>query len=95
MASQALFGRYWEADSVIHRLDPRTKFIGVICVMVIAFSAGNFPALGVVAVFALALLRVPRAALFQRFAPYLYHALTAAALTLWLVKGGGAPCAAS
>ena len=52
-------------------------------------------ALGLAAVFALALLRVSRAVATLKLAPYLYHALTAAALTLWLVKGGEAPCAAS
>ena len=52
-------------------------------------------ALGLAAVFALALFRAPRAVPFLRFTPYLYHVLTATALTLWLVKGGEAPCAAS
>ena len=55
MAEQALFGRYWEADSVIHSLDPRTKLVGVIFMMVVAFSAGNFPAIILVAVATIAL----------------------------------------
>ena len=57
--------------------------------------AGACMAIGLSAVFVLALFRVPRAGLFLRFMPYLYHALAAIALTLWLVKGGEATCAAS
>jgi energy-coupling factor transport system permease protein len=91
MASQALFGRYWEADSVIHRLDPRTKFIGVICIMVIAFSAGNFPALGVVAVFALALpliARIPIGQALRSIAPLSFIIVLTAIFNLFWVQGG-------
>lgn len=57
--------------------------------------SGVCVAIGLLAVFAPALLNMPRADVTQRLSPYLYHALTATALTLWIVKGGGAPCAAS
>ncbi len=45
MGNDALFGRYWAADSFVHRLDPRTKLIGTIALVVIMFCAGNFWAL--------------------------------------------------
>ncbi len=70
------------ACALIRRLLPNVK-------------EGACMAVGLGAVFALALLRAPRAAAVERFAPYLYHALLAAALILWLVKGGKATCAAS
>lgn len=58
-------------------------------------KVGACMAIGLGAVFALALLRAPRAAAVERLAPYLYHALFAAAVMLWCVKGGEAGCAAS
>ena len=49
MAKGALFGRYWEAESPIHRLDPRMKIIGTVLLVITIFCAGNFPALGLIA----------------------------------------------
>ena len=60
MAEHAIFGRYWEADSPIHKLDARTKFLGVIFMMIITFSATNFGALILVAVAVMALFRISR-----------------------------------
>ena len=38
-------GRYVALDSLIHRLDPRTKFVGTIALMIAALSSHNFLAL--------------------------------------------------
>lgn len=46
---RALFGRYWKADSLIHRLDPRFKVLGTLGLVVIVFCAQNFWALGFLA----------------------------------------------
>ena len=91
MAEQALFGRYWEADSIVHRLDPRTKLIGVIFMMVIAFSAGNFFALGIVAVATLAIpiiARVPLGQAFRSIAPLSFIIVLTALFNLFWVQGG-------
>ena len=91
MAEQALFGRYWEADSVIHGLDPRTKLVGVICMMVVAFSAGNFPALGIVAVATLMLFvlaKVPFGQAFRSIAPLSFIIVLTALFNLFWVQGG-------
>ena len=72
MANQALFGRYWEADSVVHRLDPRTKLIGVVFMMVVAFSAGNFPALGIVVLATIAIVAFAPTVIVSPFCAALY-----------------------
>ena len=91
MAEQALFGRYWEADSIVHRLDPRTKLIGVLFMMVIAFSAGNFPALGIVAAATILLpiiARIPLGQAFRSIAPLSFIIVLTALFNLFWVQGG-------
>lgn len=91
MAEQALFGRYWEADSIIHRLDPRTKLVGVICMMVVAFSAGTFPALGIVALATLGIIvlaRVPFGQAFRSIAPLSFIIVLTALFNLLYIQGG-------
>ena len=91
MARNALFGRYWEADSIIHNLDPRTKLVGVIFWMVITFSAANFPALGVVVLATLALCflaRVPLGQAFRSIAPLSFIIVLTALFNLFWVQGG-------
>ena len=91
MAQQALFGRYWEADSVVHNLDPRTKIIGVIFWMVITFNAANFPALGIVAVATLVLCllaRVPLGQAFLSILPLSFIIVLTALFNLFWVQGG-------
>ena len=91
MAANALFGRYWEADSIIHRLDPRTKIVGVLVMMVITFSAATFPsqavvAAGTVALFALA--RVPLGQALRSIAPLSFIIVLTAIFNLFWVQGG-------
>ena len=91
MGNDALFGRYWAADSPVHRLDPRTKLIGTIALVVITFSAGNFWALGfvaavVVALFALA--RIPFTQALRSIAPLTFIIVLTALFILFFVQGG-------
>lgn len=91
MGNDALFGRYWAADSFVHRLDPRTKLIGTIALVVIMFCAGNFWALGfvalvVVALFALA--RIPFTQALRSIAPLAFIIVLTALFNLFFVKGG-------
>lgn len=51
MSTNALFGRYWPAESVVHRLDARTKAIGTLLWVVACFCAGNVIALCFIALF--------------------------------------------
>ena len=91
MKSGALFGRYWEAESPVHRLDPRTKIIGTLLLIVTIFCAGTFPALGIVALataglFALA--RVPLLQALRSIAPLSFIILLTALFNLFYVQGG-------
>ena len=91
MAEQALFGRYWEADSVIHSLDPSTKLVGVIFMMVVAFSAGNFPAIILVAVATIAFCligNVPISQALRSIAPLSFIIVLTALFNLFWVQGG-------
>lgn len=91
MAEQALFGRYWEADSVIHSLDPRTKLVGVIFMMVVAFSAGNFPAIILVAIATIAFCligSVPISQALRSIAPLSFIIVLTALFNLFWVQGG-------
>ena len=91
MSNDALFGRYWAADSFVHRLDPRTKLVGTIALVVIMFCAGNFWALGfvalaVVALFALA--RIPFTQALRSIAPLAFIIVLTALFNLFFVQGG-------
>ena len=41
MMDKLIFGRYIPGDSLIHRLDPRTKLLGAIWFIIIIFLANN------------------------------------------------------
>lgn len=45
MARDITFGQYFATDSVVHRMDPRAKFLLLIYLIVIIFVAGNIPSL--------------------------------------------------
>ena len=91
MPTGALFGRYWEAKSPIHQLDPRTKIIGTLLLVIAALCADSFQALGVLAVcvavfFALA--RVPLPQALRSIAPLSFIIILTALFNLFYVQGG-------
>ena len=91
MATNALFGRYWEAQSPLHRLDPRTKVAGTLILVVTIFCAWNFPALGVLAVCTAALFALARVPLLQALrsiAPLSFIIVLTAIFNLFYVQGG-------
>ena len=91
MTSGALFGRYWEAKSPVHRLDPRTKIIGAILLIVTTFCAWNFPALGALAVCVLAFFAVARIPVLQALrsiAPLSFIVVLTALFNVFYVQGG-------
>ncbi len=49
MLKDITFGQYFESDSIIHKLDPRTKLILLIAIIVFIFVSQNFFALSLVA----------------------------------------------
>jgi len=50
MMSDITFGQFIDTNSVLHKLDPRTKLLSLIAFIVFVFVANNFLSLGVLAV---------------------------------------------
>ena len=91
MSRGALFGRYWEANSPIHRLDPRTKIVGTVLLIVAVFCAGNFPALGLIAICMISMFVIARVPLFQALrsiAPLSFIIVLTALFNLFYIQGG-------
>lgn len=91
MPTGALFGRYWEADSFVHRLDPRTKITGTFLLIVTVFCAGSFAALGLVALCMAAmfvLARVPLLQALRSIVPLSFIIVLTALFNLFYVQGG-------
>ncbi len=91
MNNNALFGRYWAADSVIHNLDPRTKLIGSLALVFITFVANNFLALFLVGAAILALFElahIPLDQAFRSILPLVFIIVLTALFNLFFVRGG-------
>ena len=62
MLKDITFGQYFERDSLIHKLDPRTKLLLLLVIIVFIFVSGGWPQLGIVSIFVftvIALSKVP------------------------------------
>ena len=59
MLKDITLGQFFPGTSVIHRLDPRTKLIGVILYIVALFVAKSWISYGVVLAFLLVSIAVP------------------------------------
>ena len=91
MSSNALFGRYWSGESTVHALDPRTKVAGTLVFVIATFCAGNFPALGLVAVFLAAVIacsRIPLVQVLRSIAPLAFIIVLTVLFNLFFVQGG-------
>lgn len=51
MLKDITLGQYFPGNSVIHRLDPRTKLVALVAYIVVLFSAANWLSYGIVFVF--------------------------------------------
>lgn len=56
MAQQIVLGQYVPGDSPLHRLDPRTKLIAAILLMVLILTSFSVPSLAVLGIFVLVLI---------------------------------------
>jgi energy-coupling factor transport system permease protein len=56
MLGNISLGRYYPADSVLHRLDPRTKLLGVIVFMILIFMSQTVQAMGLLALLTIILI---------------------------------------
>lgn len=91
MSGNALFGRYWAGDSVVHRLDPRTKVLATLFVVAMIFCASNAAALAFVALFLIAVIlaaRIPLLQALRSIAPLLFVVVLTGLFNLLFVQGG-------
>ncbi len=91
MPDKAIFGRYWPADSPVHRMDPRVKLVLSLAFMVAVFCARTYAGLGVAAAFvagAYALARIPFGQALRSIGPLLFIVVVTALLNVFFVQGG-------
>ena len=91
MNNDALFGRYWAADSLVHNLDPRTKLLGTFALVIITFSANGFLAIFLAGAAILALFEIahiPLAQAFRSILPLVFIIVLSALFNLFFVRGG-------
>lgn len=91
MEQGALFGRYWEADSPVHRLDPRTKILATVLFIVIIFCASNFASLGLITLCTLGfflLARIPLLQALRSIAPLAFIVVLTALFNLFYTQSG-------
>ncbi|CEG25284.1 energy-coupling factor transporter transmembrane component T family protein [Bacillus sp. B-jedd] len=91
MMEKMIFGRYVPADSLIHRMDPRSKLILVFAFVCIVFIANNiftYALLGVYTFYLLSLSRIPIRFLLEGLKPILFLVVFTLLLHLFLTKEG-------
>lgn len=91
IGDKALFGRYWQAESPIHRLDPRTKITGTLVLVVSLFCAGSYAGLAVIAAAMIAVFlmaRVPLLQALRSILPLLFIVALTVIFNLAFVQGG-------
>ncbi|MBE3569049.1 MAG: energy-coupling factor transporter transmembrane protein EcfT [Bacillales bacterium] len=91
MMEKMIFGRYVPGDSIIHRLDPRSKLVFVIAFVCIVFLANNMATYGILAAFTLFLIflsRIPFRFLFAGLKPILWLILFTFLLQLFFTREG-------
>lgn len=60
MLKDITLGQYYQADSVIHRLDPRVKLVATLCFIVSLFVVDNFIGYAVAALFLVLVIRLSK-----------------------------------
>ncbi len=60
MLRDITLGQYYQADSVIHRMDPRTKLIGTVIFIISLFIFRNAAAFGVATIFLIAVISLSK-----------------------------------
>lgn len=67
MNDKMIFGQYYHTNSIIHKLDPRTKFISLIIFMILTFIIpfNNFILLGTLALIIVSIILLTKVSLFK------------------------------
>jgi len=90
MLKDITLGQYFPGDTPVHRLDPRTKLLAVLCYIVALFSAHSLLGYGVLAALlaiTAAISKVSAKALFRGLRPVLFILAFTAALNLFYTPG--------
>lgn len=91
MMEKMIFGRYVPQDSVVHRMDPRSKLIIIFLFVCVIFLANNWITYALVALYTflmLGLSRIPGRFLYAGLKPILWVVLFTLALQIFFTKGG-------
>ena len=91
MMEKMIFGRYVPAESLIHRMDPRSKLILVFMFVCIVFIANNGITYALIAVYTLLMLslsRIPFRFLYAGLKPVLWLVMFTLLMHLFLTKEG-------
>ena len=90
MLKDITLGQYFPGNSPVHRLDPRTKLIGLIVYIAALFTAGNWLSYGLVLAFLvgmIALSRIPVKAFVHGMKPLLFILIFTGILNLFFTTG--------
>ena len=90
MLKDITLGQYFPGNSVIHRLDPRTKLVGLIVYIIALFTAVSWMSYGIMLAFLVAVVAmsaIPVKALFKGMKPLLFILIFTGLLNL-LFTGG-------
>ncbi|MCL6571193.1 MAG: energy-coupling factor transporter transmembrane protein EcfT [Bacillus sp. (in: Bacteria)] len=91
MMEKMIFGRYVPAESIIHKMDPRSKLMVIFLFVCIIFLANNFVTyalIGIYTFFMLGLSRVPIRFLYGGLKPVIWLVLFTLVLQLFFIKEG-------
>ncbi len=90
MLKDITLGQYYPADSVIHKLDSRTKILIILLYMVMIFAVDGFIGFGVLLLFNLFLLilsKIPAKFIFKGLKPILFFVIFTVVLNMFMTEG--------
>ena len=91
MISDITFGQFVDTNSFIHKLDSRTKLLGLIAYIILLFVAGNFYSLGILSIFLLFIIfssKIPLSMYLKNIKAILPIIILTAVLNLFYTSSG-------
>lgn len=91
MMEKMIFGRYVPADSLVHRMDPRSKLIVIFLFVCVIFLANNwvtYALIGIYTVFMLGLSRIPFRFLYAGLKPVIWLVFFTLVMQLFFTHQG-------
>src|SRR3954471_21927953 len=91
MMEKMIFGRYVPADSIVHKMDPRSKILIIflfVCVIFLANNVITYALIGIYTFYMLGMSRIPVRFLYGGLKPVLWLVLFTLVLQLFFTKQG-------